>query len=444
MPLPLRYCLCRFTYVYIFLSLSTVTATHSLFPQHSLNPSLVLSTYQTCSENGAGDLTASFSYGSSELFVANTGVPYFYPWSYDPVCTPFIPGFGSELCVYTKYTFSDKRGISIFTTPAIAEKFAALPPFQVDLVLDGINDPASSWRIQKMHTKGFGVVASQNLDWKDKIMSTTPLLLVHPPPSALSSESVEIFLRIAIEQLPVASRDWYLGLATIFGIENLKVQDVLKANTFEVQVGGVMHLAVFPEQSRINHDCGPNAQYYIDHDNLSHHVHAVREIAEGEEVTISCIADIYFSDTNPFQRSSTRKGYLQDAFSFTCTCLRCTSSKESDRNLKRLSILERSLSYWDHKPQTKDVMAETKVAEKLVASYLVQKLHGFMDRAYYFAAMAYVAVGEREIAISYAQLAMDAKIMTYGPRTDVQVLEDIIRNPEKHPRWRKRYLERGR
>lgn len=257
MLLSLPRCLRRLTYVYLFLGPSVVTATPSHFPQHSPNPVLVLSTHRTCSENGAGDLVTLFGHHVSNVFVENTGAPYFFPWSYDPVCTPYIPELKSELCVYTNFTFSAGRGISIFTTPTIAEEFSALPPFQDASALEGVNEPAKSWRTQKVPGKGIGVVASRNLDWKDKVMSTTPLLLVHPPPSALSSESIEIFLRIAIEQLPAVSRDWYLSLATIFRYENLKIQDVLKANTFEVQVGGMMHLAVFPEQSRINHDCGP-------------------------------------------------------------------------------------------------------------------------------------------------------------------------------------------
>lgn len=43
----------------------------------------------------------------------------------------------------------------------------------------------------------------------------------------------------------------------IYGHKTMRVQDRLKANAFEMQVGGVMHLALFPEANRINHDCAP-------------------------------------------------------------------------------------------------------------------------------------------------------------------------------------------
>jgi len=37
----------------------------------------------------------------------------------------------------------------------------------------------------------------------------------------------------------------------------------------------------------MNHDCRPNADYHYDPDTLAQHIHAIRPIAEGEEITIS-------------------------------------------------------------------------------------------------------------------------------------------------------------
>lgn len=87
-------------------------------------------------------------------------------------------------------------------------------------------------------------------------MAYTPLLIMHQHhqmPIALR----EKFLRLAIEQLPETSKKQYLRLATIYGQSNVIVQDIIQTNAFEVQVGGKMHLAVFPEASRMNHDCAP-------------------------------------------------------------------------------------------------------------------------------------------------------------------------------------------
>ena len=71
----------------------------------------------------------------------------------------------------------------------------------------------------------------------------------------------EKFLSIAVDQLPAASQEHYFSLATIWGEAGYEVQDVVKANGFEMQVGGKMHVAVFPETSRMNHACSPKYVY---------------------------------------------------------------------------------------------------------------------------------------------------------------------------------------
>ena len=175
------------------------------------------------------------------------------------MCTEFLKSigeFGSELCVYTNSTFSNGRGISIFTTPRIAEQFARLPPFQETAALDGINGPRGSWYKQQLPGKGTGMIANRNLERGDLITAYTPVLLVYID-RVLSTRDRERLLRLAIDQLPPASREAYLKLSTIYGNPAVIAQDVLKANNFEIQVGGEMHLAIFPEASILNHDCAP-------------------------------------------------------------------------------------------------------------------------------------------------------------------------------------------
>jgi len=100
------------------------------------------------------------------------------------------------------------------------------------------------------------MLAKRNLKRGDLITAYTPALLAHME-KALSVQEREKFLRIAVDQLPVATKQSYFSLATIFGDPTVIVQDVVKANAFEMQVGGQMHLALFPEPSRMNHDCAP-------------------------------------------------------------------------------------------------------------------------------------------------------------------------------------------
>ena len=75
--------------------------------------------------------------------------------------------------------------------------------------------------------------------------------------SDLTTAEREKFFKIAVSQLPKATREMYLGLATVYGLPQVKYQDVVKANTFQVVLEGVNHLAVWPETSRLNHECAP-------------------------------------------------------------------------------------------------------------------------------------------------------------------------------------------
>jgi len=100
------------------------------------------------------------------------------------------------------------------------------------------------------------MLATRPLDFGDRVTSYTPAFIAYLE-SELSTLDREQLWRIAIEQLPGELKEKFLGLATVYGDERVRVQDVVKANTFQLMVGGANHLAVWPETSRLNHACAP-------------------------------------------------------------------------------------------------------------------------------------------------------------------------------------------
>lgn len=180
------------------------------------------------------------------------------PWSHAPVCTPVLQSINDTLCVYTDATFAHNRGISLFTTPTLAKKFASLPAFRNPsaLTAQGINQPTHAYRATPIPGKGIGMLASRPLKFGDRVTAYTPAFIAYLE-SELSTPDREAFWRVAIEQLPEALRSEFLSLATVYGDERIRVQDVVKANTFQVVLEGVNHLAVWPETSRLNHECAP-------------------------------------------------------------------------------------------------------------------------------------------------------------------------------------------
>jgi hypothetical protein len=178
------------------------------------------------------------------------------PWSYRPFCTPYFEDLASELCVYTNARFGNGRGISIFTTPSIAQEFATLQPFRDGTVLEGVNADGRSWYTRELPGKGQAMIATTKLERGDHLTAFTPVLIVSME-KILPVHDNEKFLRKAIDQLPPSTRSSYLALSRMYSNSDVFIQDILKSNAFEIQVGGKMHLAIFPEPARLNHDCAP-------------------------------------------------------------------------------------------------------------------------------------------------------------------------------------------
>jgi hypothetical protein len=180
------------------------------------------------------------------------------PWTHPPKCTLILRSINDKLCVYTSTSFANGRGISIFTTPSIAKQYASLPAFTSPSVLhaQAINHPTNSWRADTIPNKGIGMLAAKALVFGDRITSYTPAFLALLE-DELNTYDREKWWRLAIEQLPVKTKEDFLQLAFVFGDERFRVQDIVQANTFQVEVGGDNHLAVWPETSRLNHACNP-------------------------------------------------------------------------------------------------------------------------------------------------------------------------------------------
>jgi hypothetical protein len=201
---------------------------------------------------------AGVEYVSSLSNSLTLGASKHAPWSHPPICTPKLETINDILCVYTSTSFSNGRGISIFTTPSAAKEVAALPAFRNHSALEErkINIPTNTYRATSIPNKGIGLLATKPLKFKDRITAFTPVLLAYLE-GELSTLDREKFWRLAITQLPKKSQDGFLELVYVFGDERVRVQDIVKANTFQIEVGGVNHLAVFPETSRLNHACNP-------------------------------------------------------------------------------------------------------------------------------------------------------------------------------------------
>jgi hypothetical protein len=348
------------------------------------------------------------------------------PWTHRPVCTPFLPGLNNTLCVYTDASFGAGRGISIVTTPDLARQFAALPALHDQSLYKSrdINKPSDVYTTTSIPGKGIGMLSTRPLSFGTHVTRYTPAFLAYLE-SSLSTPDREALWRIAIAQLPLPLQESFLDLATVYGDERVRVQDIVKANTFQVMIGGTNHLAIWPETSRLNHACAPNAQYVVDTETLTHTVRVTREVGVGEEITISY--------TSPLEPTSNRQQHLQQGFHFTCTCRRCVDAA-SDARLERIKSMEAELNNW-----APGSSATPGMAEDLLELYRREGLEGFMDMAYGFAALAYSAVGDKGTAVAFAEKAQEAILVKDGRWTENWgVWEEFVRDVEGHWSWKRR------
>ncbi len=381
-------------------------------------------------QSGELDLQSEDNAINQHSHTPDTSAGHFSPWSHEPVCTGDSPRLQSGLCVYTDDSFGNGRGLSLFTTPRIAGKFARshLRDRQASPNRHGeaINTSSGTWYTKEVPDKGIGMFAKKDLHRGDLVTSYTPVLLAYKE-NIMSKPEREQYLRTAISQLPPPSREAYESLATLHDESSFRMQGIASANSFEINIAGTAHLTVIPEPSRINHDCAPNAIFIVNATALTHTVRATRPIMKDEEITIA-----YTSPLEPFSK---RQQYLSNSFGFTCICRRCQRDVESDAFLNEIALLRHSLASWSNPASS----ASTIQAERLVRIHRDEGLEGYLDPVYCIAALLYSSVGSERGAKKYLRLCIEGIDLRLGSGAeDLLKWREMLADPRAHWSWMKR------
>ncbi|KAF2680049.1 hypothetical protein K458DRAFT_312782, partial [Lentithecium fluviatile CBS 122367] len=95
--------------------------------------------------------------------------------------------------------------------------------------------------------------------------------------------------------------------------------------------------------------------------------------------------------------------------------------------------LQSSLNAWSG-----DLSSAPAATERLLQLYREEGLEGFMDIPYGFAALAYNAVGDTEMARKYAELAEEAVLMKDGEwAPNLRIWREVKGKPEGHWSYRR-------
>ena len=161
---------------------------------------------------------------------------------------------------------------------------------------------------------------------------------------------------------------------------------------------------------------------------MLHHTHAVRDIAAGEELTISYL--------DSFSTQAERKSRARGSWGFDCSCSQCRLPKKlsdaSDAILAEIRQIEGQLEDLNKK-------VTSGLIEKLVKLYKKERLESKISNAYTLAALNYNLLGMAKQATKYAALAAEAALLERGPRSaDVETMRELLKSPKQHWSWRGR------
>ncbi|EGF99279.1 uncharacterized protein MELLADRAFT_68699 [Melampsora larici-populina 98AG31] len=341
------------------------------------------------------------------------------------------------ICIYLNYKFDHGRGMVFLSYPSIfKEILTTFTIFKTDKAHTGQEKTSEQkFEVVDMPQKGGkGSVASRRFYPGDPVVSEHLVFIMLSEPEVFARKDINKIMKRAVDYLPFETRatfatlhgegdtqeDW---IRSTFKRNNFYIP--LKANDREYRFGAIVF-----QPTRLNHDCRPNTAYYVDGVTLTLHMHALRDIAPGEELTDSYI------DTSTYRDE--RKQNLQKNYGFDCTCSICSLPshmiKLSDYHIEKIQKLNAALDNY-----TPTSIATPGMAEQLINLYKLERLDITIYKAYTRASVAYNAVGDTDQAKIYAALALTHGLIAAGPRwSDWPTVLKLEQNPEEHWSYKSR------
>ncbi|KAM0364305.1 hypothetical protein ACHAPK_010783 [Fusarium culmorum] len=186
--------------------------------------------------------------------------------------------------------------------------------------------------LREVPGKGKGLIATRKILKGTRILSEKAIIRV--PEIFANIAAVSASIGRQVDSLPPDQQEAFLSMCNIYPSDDnvSPYLGIVRSNGLPMDFGS----GVFLQASRINHACDNNAQKDYNEGIKRHTVHALRDIEEGEEITITYLGIL--------KNRRTRQQALRTKFMFTCTCNLCSLpedlSAESDRRLDEILALE--------------------------------------------------------------------------------------------------------
>jgi hypothetical protein len=270
--------------------------------------------------------------------------------------------------------------------------------------------------LQSIPGQGKGLIATRPI---------TPgtLLLSEPPLFAIPSAATERDLAAHLRTLPKDSQRAFLSLHNSRPGAGEPLSNIVRTNAYPLGPGSDIG-AIFPLIARINHSCRPNAQHAWNGTEVEEMVYAVREIREGEQITLSYHAG------GP---SRERRRELREFFGFECACEVCAlPAKElaiSDERLRRAKVLDAAIG--DAKRVRMTPEAALRDCRELLGLYEEEGVKDLrIPRLYYDAFQICAIHFDKARAKLFAERSWEARVLCQGEESeDAEAMKELMKNP---------------
>ncbi|KAK6996420.1 hypothetical protein R3P38DRAFT_3628034 [Favolaschia claudopus] len=192
---------------------------------------------------------------------------------------------------------------------------------------------------------------------------------------------------------------------------------------------------LFATICRINHTCcsplsGPNAMYTWREDLQCETLHALRDIAAMEEITVSYIACRIHTDDPP--------KFLRKNFDFSCSCAGC--ARPPDQRAHSLARIRQYNLFMESFPTSAQTRRNpTQLLEQLQHNLLAICEEGYaieLSRAAHCGFRLCAMYGDAKNAILWETLSRDCDAVIQGTDTEeYRSSERWIRDPSTYERW---------
>lgn len=189
--------------------------------------------------------------------------------------------------------------------------------------------------LKEVPGKGNGLVATRKILQGTRILCEEPVIQIPRRYDQLSRKNLQRYVREQVNALTDQKREAFLALHNIYPYKNPVEQyiGIIRTNALPIEDGDT-RAGIFLKASRINHACDNNAQKNWNENIKRHTIHALRDINEGEEITVYYLA--------AHNNREARQEALRAKFNFSCSCHLCSlSASQSRKNDEILAEIDR-------------------------------------------------------------------------------------------------------